>query len=98
VIEVELDREIFSGEVVARTAHRFSGRYQIEIISTATTFRVTLLSKGEPENAQEVASAFRNEALDERLRESTRTQTSDLQAVLLRAALEGAQTALKAEK
>lgn len=85
-IEIVLDGDLFSVDVVARTAHRYTGDYFVEIVST-TPVMVRLKPKTDNINFHLLAERFRNDALDELLRERIRLETSELHTALVRAAL-----------
>lgn len=86
-IEIVLDGGLFSADVVARTAHRYTGDYFVETLSAPSGLLVRLTPKKDSDNSYRLAERFRNDALDERLRERIRTETADLHTALVRAAL-----------
>ena len=87
-VDVYLDGAIFSNEVVARAAHRYTNEYFVEIESHPSRPLVRLTPKGAKTDTTELTERFRNDALDESLRERVRIETSELQTVLIRAALQ----------
>jgi His-Xaa-Ser system protein HxsD len=89
-IEIVLDGELFSGDVAARAAHRYTGDYYTETVSTPAGALVRLTPKTDNVSTDLLAERFRNDALDERLRERIRTETSELHTALVRAALQQA--------
>lgn len=89
-IEIVMDGALFSVEVIARAAHRYTGDYFIETVSTSSGALVRLTPKTDSLNFHFLAERFQNDALDERLRERVRVETGDLHAALVRAALQQA--------
>jgi His-Xaa-Ser system protein HxsD len=91
-VEVVLDRELFAIDVAARTAHRYTADYYVDLRADVGEIFVRLTPKGAASvDSNELAQRFRNDALDDRLRALVAQQTGDLQAALLRAALTEAQ-------
>ena len=89
-VDVYLEGAIFSLEVVARTAHRYTNEYFVEIKSSSPGPLVRLTPRAAETDTAQLTERFRNDALDERLRERVRIETSELQTVLVRAALQQA--------
>lgn len=79
--------EVFPIEVVARTAHRYTDNYFVEINDDAGAIRVDLIPRTEDVPTDGVEHRFRNDLLDDLLREKVRVQTAELHAVLAEAAL-----------
>jgi His-Xaa-Ser system protein HxsD len=90
VIEIVLDGSLFSVDVIARTAHRYTGDCFVETVSTPSGTLVRLTQKTDSLSFHLLAERFRNDALDERLRERIRTETGELHTALVRAALQQA--------
>lgn len=86
-IEIVLDEGLFSVDVIARTAHRYTGDYFIETVSTPSGVLVRLTPKTDTISSCLLTERFRNDALDERLRELIRVETGELRIALVRAAL-----------
>lgn len=86
-IKLLLDRAVFSEEVMVRTLHRYSGRYFVELHSGIDDWEVMLTDKQAGSIDSEVAAQFKNDALDERLRDSIRTLTIGVAELLLTTAL-----------
>jgi len=95
-IEIVLDGGLFSVDVIACTAHRYTGDYFIEIVSTTSNVLVRLTPKTDSVTSHLLAERFRNDALDERLREQIRAETCELRTTLVRAALQQATPLLTA--
>lgn len=89
-IEIVLDGGLFSVDVIARTAHRYTGDYFVETVSTPSGALVRLTPKTDSISSHLLAERFRNDALDERLRERIRAETGELHTALVRAALQQA--------
>ena len=85
--EVHLDGELFSADVVARTAHRYTNDYFVEVRPEAQGYSVLLTPQSPGAEDTILPHRFRNDALDERLRERVRDETRDLQDTLIQAAL-----------
>ncbi|UNK49897.1 hypothetical protein MNR01_02340 [Lysobacter sp. S4-A87] len=85
--ELEMDRALFSAEVLARTAHRYTDEYYVDLQVDADIIRVRLTPKRADIETRDLALRFRNDALDDRLRAAVAIQTGDLQTALVRAAL-----------
>jgi His-Xaa-Ser system protein HxsD len=89
-IEIVLDGGLFSVDVVACTAHRYTSDYFVETVSTTSDVFVRLTPKADNVSSHLLAERFRNDALDERLRERIRAETGELHTTLVRAALQQA--------
>ena len=87
-IKIHMDANLFSAEVVARTAHRHTDAFYVEIESQRDTFLLRLTPKDDDVSLEGLEQKVRNDALDERLRERVRSETSELQATLVRVALQ----------
>lgn len=81
------DRSFFSDEVIARTAHRYTNFFHVTVHGTVGEIGVVLTALEGIERSADLEARFRNDALDERLRETVREETKDLHAELIRAAL-----------
>ena len=90
VVEVVMSAEMFSANVVATTAQRYTGEFYVEVSDVAAGRLVCLSPIRAETSIDRVQSRFLNDALDERLRERVRSETGDLQAILVQAALQGA--------
>lgn len=86
-IEVRLDAGVFSADIVTRAAHRYTDAYFIKIKRSPGDFIVQLTPKHVEPDAGQVAGQLRNDALDEKLRALVRSETQDIHAVLIEAAL-----------
>lgn len=89
-IELELDAQFYSADVITRTTYRYSGDYYVRVDSTPTAFRVTLTPRTPDIDTSYLVERFQTDACDDRLREQVAMQTGDLQSLLMRAALERA--------
>lgn len=92
-IDLQLDARLFSCDVVTRAAHRYSGEFFVELVSEADVFVVRLTPKTHQANTDQLAERFRNDVLDESLRERMRAETSQLRDTLIQAALQQARPA-----
>ncbi|MBF6024902.1 hypothetical protein [Lysobacter niastensis] len=86
-IEVVMDRGLFSPDVIARTAHRYTADYFVEVSTADDRIVVRLTSKSASVDTAHLAKRFSNDAFDDRLRASVAAQTGELHTVLVRAAL-----------
>jgi His-Xaa-Ser system protein HxsD len=80
---------MFSADVVASTAQRYTGDFHVEVSEVAAGRMVRLSSVRTDMACDQMRARFLNDALDERLRERVRSETGDLQLLLIRAALQG---------
>jgi His-Xaa-Ser system protein HxsD len=86
-IEIALDRALFGLDVVARTAHRYTDAYFVEIVSDSTSLVVRLTPRDPSESLEYLEQRFRNDALDDRLRAKVHADTHELHTALVEAAL-----------
>lgn len=86
-IEVRLDAGVFSVDIVTQAAHRYTDAYFVEIKSSPADFIVRLTPKHVELDTGQIAEHLRNDALDEQLRALVRSETQDIHAVLIEAAL-----------
>lgn len=86
-IHIKVDGAIFSADIVARTAHRYTGECSVEVRAAPGTIDVKLRALPSRSLPPDIEGRFRNDLLDDRLRASVEAQTSELHAVLARAAL-----------
>lgn len=82
-----IDASLFSADVIARTAHRYTSCFFVDIKCSDSGHTIILTPKGKGVETTNLEGRFRNDALDERLRERIRTETADLHVSLVRAAL-----------
>ncbi|MDE1963671.1 MAG: hypothetical protein KGI42_07220 [Xanthomonadaceae bacterium] len=82
-----MDDGLFSAEVIARTAHRYTDRFFVELTHSDGAYAVALTSKQDHVELTGIEGQFRNDALDEHLRERIRAETTDLHVSLVQAAL-----------
>jgi His-Xaa-Ser system protein HxsD len=86
-VEINLDGGVFSADTVVRATHRYSADYYTDIASTENGFIVRLTPKSADTDTSVLVHQFRNDALDEQLRERVRVQTQGLHDTLVQAAL-----------
>ncbi|WP_162312955.1 hypothetical protein [Pseudoxanthomonas yeongjuensis] len=79
--------EVFPIEVVARTAHRYTGDFFVKIKDDTSGIHVDLMPRTEDVPTDGVERRFHNDLLDDLLRDKVRTQTAELHTVLAEAAL-----------
>jgi His-Xaa-Ser system protein HxsD len=86
LIEQQLvfDVSAYSVDSIQRAAYRFSDRLAIDLAQTSEGFLCTLLISDEfSESVDEIAVEFRNEVLDQVLRERIRSETEGVRNVIL---------------
>jgi His-Xaa-Ser system protein HxsD len=82
--ELLFDAALFSGDAIQRAALNLSDRLSCDIAVEEETFRCTLHIPAEPESDVEALLAdFRNEVLDQTLRERIRGETHDVRNLIL---------------
>lgn len=86
-IRLSMDARFFSAEVIARTAHRYTDHFFVELTSSDDAHIVILTPKHDDIDSTGIEGRFRNDALDERLRERIKAETADLHVSLVQAAL-----------
>jgi His-Xaa-Ser system protein HxsD len=86
-VSVHLDGAIFSNDVAARTGHRYTRDYFVEVESDPSGPIVRLTPRATGVEPKQLTEQFRNDALDELLRERVRSETSYLQTILIQAAM-----------
>ncbi len=90
---VTFDASAYSADAIQRAAYRFSNRLSLDLRRVKGTFACTLLIRDEfAGEAEEIAAEFRNEVLDQTLRERIRAETEGVRNVIL--ALAFSQTGL----
>jgi His-Xaa-Ser system protein HxsD len=89
-IELSFDSGLFTPDVIARTAHRYTGDFFVDVAVSSGAIVVRLTPKQDSASAEDVVRRFRNDALDDRLRAQVREQTGDVQIALLQAAFRAA--------
>lgn len=82
-----MDAGLFSAEVIARTAHRYTDRFFVELARSGDVHTAAFTPKHDNVDLTGVEGQFRNDALDEYLRERIRAETADLHVSLVQAAL-----------
>lgn len=86
-IEVRLDAGAFSADIVTKAAYRYTDAYFVEIKGGPADFIVQLTPKHAALDTGQIAEQLRNDVLDEKLRALVRSETQDIHAVLIEAAL-----------
>ena len=80
--DVRFDDEAYSADAIQRAAYRLSDVLSIEIEQSGGSF-VCRLYASDPGSTDDLARAFRNEVLDQVLRERIRNETQDLRNAVL---------------
>jgi His-Xaa-Ser system protein HxsD len=82
--EVSLDATAYSADAIQRAAYRFCDRLSLELTTVEGTFRcVVHVETDDDDMADATISDFRNEVLDQTLRERIRTETEDVRNLSL---------------
>lgn len=82
-----IDRTLYSDDVTARAAHRYTNRFGVELRSQNENLFALFWSLDGSRLPDDLWAAFSRDLLDERLRAVVRAETTGLQQELLRAAL-----------
>lgn len=82
-----MDAGLFSDDIIARTAHRYTSHFFVDIGCSGDGHTITLTPRREDVETANLEGRFRNDALDERLRERIRDETAELHLSLVQAAL-----------
>jgi His-Xaa-Ser system protein HxsD len=80
---LSFDRAGYSIDSIQRAAYRFSDRVACEISVGDRSIEVRATVLEEATDADAVAAGFRNEVLDQVLRERIRTETTDVRNLVL---------------
>jgi len=80
---VHFDASGHSLDAVQRAAYRLSDRLSCEISKRDDTIEATLFLAEDAEDPEALIAEFRNEVLDQALRERIRTETSDIRNLVL---------------
>jgi His-Xaa-Ser system protein HxsD len=86
-IRIDVDVGMFSLDVIARAAHRYTGEFFVDIALSPPPARVAFTLKHADTDVELLALRFGNDLLDERLRAYIREETADLHTILTQAAL-----------
>lgn len=80
---LSFDRRGHSLDAVQRAAYRFSDRLSCDVSEGAEAVEVTVHLSGDAGEAEAILSDFRNEVLDQVLRERIRAETGDVRNLVL---------------
>ncbi|MCX7406627.1 MAG: His-Xaa-Ser system protein HxsD [Planctomycetales bacterium] len=87
---VEFDQKVFRLTAVKKAAYRFGNQWFVEITTPANDrVLVTLTAKSSSVSSEGVEGDFRNEVLDQELRESVAEETERVRNLLLAQAFSG---------
>jgi His-Xaa-Ser system protein HxsD len=81
--KLSFDRAGYSLDAIQRAAYRFSDRLSCDISDGAETIEVSLHIADNVEEPEAVLADFRNEVLDQVLRERIRAETGDVRNLVL---------------
>lgn len=80
---LSFDRRGHSLDAVQRAAYRFSDRLSCDVSEGAERIEVTVYFDHDAEEAEALLADFRNEVLDQVLRERIRAETGDVRNLVL---------------
>jgi His-Xaa-Ser system protein HxsD len=81
---VSFDASAYSADAIQRAAYRFSDRLSLDLRRTNGDFACTLLLSDDlAGQAEEIIAEFRNEVLDQTLRERIRSETEGVRNLIL---------------
>lgn len=86
-----IDRALYSDDVAARAAHRYTAKFGVELRSLGANIAIVFWSMDGAKLPENLWTQFSQDLLDERLRAVVRAETSELKQELIRAALNLAQ-------
>lgn len=92
-----VDQRLYSVEVVARAAHRYTGQMNMVLEIQNDGLAVVFSALDGEFLPADLAARFSRDLLDERLRASVRAETAGLQQELIRAALLQARSTVDAD-
>lgn len=82
--EIEFEAASHSVDAIQRAAYRLSDRLSCDVVTDGPTYRCTLhLSQDAESDVETMLSEFRNEVLDETLRERIRAETTEVRNLIL---------------
>lgn len=84
---IRLDRSLYGDEAIARTAHGYTGQFQVSLHDEGTQVRIVLAPFEGGALPAGLEARFLNDALDQRLRQLVREETRSIHEELIRAAL-----------
>lgn len=82
-----IDSHLYSADVIARTVHRYTGDFGVELRRHDSGIEAVFWSLDGSELPDDLWTRLSRDLLDERLRAVVRAETAGLQQELLRAAL-----------
>jgi His-Xaa-Ser system protein HxsD len=81
--ELTFDRSTHSADAIQRATYKLSDRLSCDLASEDVVFRCTLHIQQEDPDVDALISEFRNEVLDETLRERIRDETKEVRNLIL---------------
>lgn len=82
--QLEFDASLHSADAIQRAAYKLSDRLTCELTSAGSAFRCTLHIPNAPDaDIEHVLGDFRNEVLDQVLRERIRGETKEVRNLIL---------------
>ena len=82
-----IDSHLYSGDVIARAVHRYTGEFGVELRRHSSDIEAVFWSLDGADLPDDLWARLSRDLLDERLRAVVRAETAGLQQELLRAAL-----------
>ena len=81
--QLTFDASMHSADAIQRAAYRLSDRLSCDLIAEGDTLRCTLHLPPESGDVPSVVADFRNEVLDQTLRERIRNETQEVRNLIL---------------
>lgn len=81
--QVVLDADVYSADAIQRAAYRFLDRCETDIRRDGSQYRCTLTSRTSVLSSDELVGPFRDEVLDQVLRERIRNETAVVRNLIL---------------
>ena len=81
--EITFEAATHTADAIQRAAYKFSDRLSCDVVTEGAVFRCILHLGVEDESVEDVLSDFRNEVLDETLRERIRGETREVRNLIL---------------
>lgn len=82
-LPISFDSSAHSLDAVQRAAYRFSDRFSCDLAETAESIEVTLHLPDDDADSDALLADFRNEVLDQVLRERIRAETAEVRKLVL---------------
>ena len=81
--ELIFESSAYSVDAIQRAVYRFSDRLSCDLVASNGSVNCKLHLRDETEDVEEILAEFRNEVLDQTLRERVRAETADVRHLIL---------------